>query len=803
MRTQQHVAIVECSSNGRFYIAEAQRRGLQPLIIYPRLPDSPYTAMRAHTRDGLPKDIPVIDAPDNIDALIECLAPYDIACVLAGSEYGVAMADQLARRLGLPGNAPETSCVRLEKPNMQEALRKAGIRHIRSKTVTTVEEAETFWRELGKRRVVVKPLASAGTLGVHFCASLQELQKYIGELLTGKDLFGREIKAVMVQEYIDGTEYIVNTVSCHGVHRITDLWMYNKVPIGSEGNAYDYARLITRLEPGHREMIQYAYQVLDALGYTYGPSHGEYMVDEEGPVLIEAGARPMGGGFSMDLLDACLGHHLTDCAMDAYLNPERFEAVRLAPYHPAMEMMIKYFIAPKRQKVFTLPALSFLKHLKSFRRVDLTDVLQSGMLEKTVDLISAPAFFQLCHPDFNVLMKDYQVIRQIERQDFGLLFAEGGGEKTQLDAGQALEAYRSLPEGSRFMLLDDEEECRRMRAWGVTAVTPETLGALPEGQAGGIFALSSVMGLEDCLDMVPPFVNKLRWGGVMRVMPRSYRAFPCGSAGYEWMMRLMNVEIQVPLYGQPPILTGFLGEESAVRFSQPLQKDWFVRLRDDQWLLPERRANQEGIEICERLEIGPGTKVFDCPCGDARISYQMALCGADVTGMDINPRFIQKAKERFQAMGLSGKFTQGDMRGASYPGGCDLFLNWFNSFGYFSEEENQRHMRAMADCIRPGGILLLEGPNPGHVADNLQVKYQKNSAQVQQHWDENTRRMNITYPPEGGEEAVVVSIRIYDLEEYRALFREAGLVLEQAFGEHFRPLTPDSLRMILIARKPA
>ena len=112
-------------------------------------------------------------------------------------------------------------------------------------------------------------------------------------------------------------------------------------------------------------------------------------------------------------------------------------------------------------------------------------------------------------------------------------------------------------------------------------------------------------------------------------------------------------------------------------------------------------------------------------------------------------------------------------------------------------------MRAMADCIRPGGILLLEGPNPGHVADNLQVKYQKNSAQVQQHWDENTRRMNITYPPEGGEEAVVVSIRIYDLEEYRALFREAGLVLEQAFGEHFRPLTPDSLRMILIARKPA
>ncbi len=32
--------------------------------------------------------------------------------------------------------------------------------------------------------------------------------------------------------------------------------------------------------------------------------------------------------------------------------------------------------------------------------------------------------------------------------------------------------------------------------------------------------------------------------------------------------------------------------------------------------------------------------------------------------------------------------------------------------------------------------------------------------------------------------------------------QEAGLVLEQSFGEHFQPLTGDSMRMILVARKP-
>ena len=73
MSMQRYAVIVECSSNGRFYIPEARRRGLRPLVIYPHLPDSPYTAMRAHTRDELEKEIPVIDAPEDMDALMEIL----------------------------------------------------------------------------------------------------------------------------------------------------------------------------------------------------------------------------------------------------------------------------------------------------------------------------------------------------------------------------------------------------------------------------------------------------------------------------------------------------------------------------------------------------------------------------------------------------------------------------------------------------------------------------------------------------------------------------------------------------------
>ncbi len=773
------MVIVECSSNGRFYLPEIRSRGLIPLVIYPHLPNSAYTAMRAHTRDLLDDDILVIDAPEDMDALLNMLKPYPIACVVAGSEYGVAMADELSHRLGLPGNPPETSGIRLEKSAMQEALRQAGIRHIRSRTVKSTEEAEAFWQELGVRKVVVKPLASAGTMGVHFVTTRQELSRHMNSLLASRDLFGRSVREVLIQEYIDGTEYIVNTVSCGGVHRVTDIWVYNKIAIGSEGNAYDYARLVTRLEPGQRALIEYAYQALDALGYQYGPSHGEYMMDENGPVLIEAGARPMGGGFSMDLLDACLGHHITDCALDAYLNPARFEQARQTLYRPAMEMMIKYFIAPSEQQVHTLPALSILKHFRSFRRANMTDVIESGMLKKTVDLISAPAFLQLCHPDAEILMQDYHDIRRIEQQYFKLFFSEAVGVKTPLDLERALRAYRSLPEGECFILLDDAQECSELRAHGATAITVEELHHMPGNRAGGVFALSSMLGLEECLDMIPRFAEKLCAGGVMKVLDRSFQGFPYGSAGYELMMRLTGLEIPLPLHGEEHILIGLRGEAQAMQPGEGMQADGLAPVKDSQ-PLPERLASQEGIEICERLGIQPGAKVFDCPCGDARISYQLALCGADVTGMDINPRLVEKARERFHQLGLRGRFSVGDLRHASYPGGCDLLLSYSNRF---SEDENRPHMQAMADCLRPGGMLLLGGLNPARASKQ-------------------TRRMSIPHPSERDAEATYASAHICVADEYRRLLEGAGLVLEQVFAEHFQPFTADSERMILIARKP-
>jgi hypothetical protein len=53
--------------------------------------------------------------------------------------------------------------------------------------------------------------------------------------------------------------------------------------------------LIVKLSPIHKKIAQYGLDVLNAMKYQYGPTHLEMKLDKNGPVLIEANLRIMGG----------------------------------------------------------------------------------------------------------------------------------------------------------------------------------------------------------------------------------------------------------------------------------------------------------------------------------------------------------------------------------------------------------------------------------------------------------------------------------------------------------------------------
>ena len=81
-----------------------------------------------------------------------------------------------------------------------------------------------------------------------------------------------------VQHYINGKEYVVNTVSYVGQHKLCELWQYTRYQREGGRQIYDTAEIIDYEQKIHKELLEYSIGVLNALGIQYGPAHVEVLV---------------------------------------------------------------------------------------------------------------------------------------------------------------------------------------------------------------------------------------------------------------------------------------------------------------------------------------------------------------------------------------------------------------------------------------------------------------------------------------------------------------------------------------------
>ena len=93
--------------------------------------------------------------------------------------------------------------------------------------------------------------------------------------------------------------------------------------------------VLRRSSQGAREkaLIAYSEKVVQALGIFHGPSHMEVMYnDVTGPCLVEVGSRCHGGeGTWVPVAEECLGYSQLDTNLNAFLRPDRFDALPFEP----------------------------------------------------------------------------------------------------------------------------------------------------------------------------------------------------------------------------------------------------------------------------------------------------------------------------------------------------------------------------------------------------------------------------------------------------------------------------------------
>ncbi len=323
----RNIVIVDVMSTGFNYVDDVVKRGYNPILLETRvLVDSHEYAVTKELYKQIKFTPVILREKDSYEETLEEIKKYDPVLVLPSSETGVILANKLAYDLGLPGNDIRYLDAMTKKDAMHEALKEAGIRYIRGRVVSSAEEAVSFCEENEITQAVVKPLQSAGSNGLFICDDLTQISEAVTKLLTMRDLFGRPMEQVLVQERIFGIEYIVNTISRDGVHRLNSMGRYEKVKTPSGHYIYDYMYYIDKMEPGYAEMVEYALKVADAIHYKNGPIHGEYMIDEKGPVLIEVNCRPMGASQPAEYMDMITGQHETDSVLDALLDPVKFKS---------------------------------------------------------------------------------------------------------------------------------------------------------------------------------------------------------------------------------------------------------------------------------------------------------------------------------------------------------------------------------------------------------------------------------------------------------------------------------------------
>jgi len=77
-------------------------------------------------------------------------------------------------------------------------------------------------------------------------------------------------------------------------------------------------------------------------------------------------------------------------------------------------------------------------------------------------------------------------------------------------------------------------------------------------------------------------------------------------------------------------------------------------------------------------------------CGHGRIANALAARGCRVTGLDVTPLFLDRARHDDAARGVAVTYVDGDMRDLPWPERFDRVINWFSWFGYLDDVENRR-----------------------------------------------------------------------------------------------------------------
>ncbi|MFQ6132258.1 MAG: class I SAM-dependent methyltransferase [Armatimonadota bacterium] len=256
-------------------------------------------------------------------------------------------------------------------------------------------------------------------------------------------------------------------------------------------------------------------------------------------------------------------------------------------------------------------------------------------------------------------------------------------------------------------------------------------------------------------------------------------------------------------------------ESAAGREPPPDDEGWWREFFESPDSIPlsyfpgAAETRREVRSLVKLLDLTRDDLILDACCGLGRHAVPLAAEGLHLVGLDRSSMMLRRARETASRRDRQPRFVRGEASALPFRDGAfSVVLNLFNSFGYGSEQENQRVLSETARVLRPGGRFFLETRNRRRQL--LAVPYQHTvrlndgrRAKLRCFHDEASKRLVSEWRTEDDGALVHrAAIRLYELAELRHMFDSAGLRIEQLLGDYRgKPFVDWHRQLILIARQ--
>jgi len=243
-------------------------------------------------------------------------------------------------------------------------------------------------------------------------------------------------------------------------------------------------------------------------------------------------------------------------------------------------------------------------------------------------------------------------------------------------------------------------------------------------------------------------------------------------------------------------------------------EDFFHGITLDLWrkAIPPKQTKAEADFLLKVLNCRPGTHVLDVPCGNGRLSFELAKRGLRVTGVDISAEFIEEAQALKRSLDPSANadgtdFILSDMRHIEDQAIYDGAYCFGNSFAFLEHAEMENFLAAIARALKPGARFIIE---TGMAAESVLPHFEEQSSHemgdialtIKERYvaAESCIDSEYIFERDGKTESRLAREWIYTTAEIRRMLERAGFKVLDTYGSlKCKPYTLGSEELFVVS----